>query len=174
MSRGKSNKASSSFNEEDRQLLQNINKTVKGLKEELKSLREELNKSKKDLKATKQALNLTNSQLDDLEQYGRRENIRIHNVAESTSAKDDGEDVLFKVADALKIKLAEYDIQRVHRIGVKKTSRNAKPRPVIVRFVSYQKRNEFLFEKSKLKKSMHFGNAFIIEDLTPLRSKLLR
>ena len=62
----------------------------------------------------------------------------------------------------------------MHRIGVKKTSRNAKPRPVIVRFVSYQKRNKFLFEKSKLKKSMHFGNAFIAEDLTPLRSKLLR
>ena len=84
MSRGKSNKASSSFNEENGQLLQNINKTVKGLKEELKSLREELNKSKKDLKATKvenqrlkQALNLTNSKLDDLQQYGRRENIRI-------------------------------------------------------------------------------------------------
>ena len=69
----------------------------------------------------------------------------------------------------------ENDLQiYVHRIGVKKTSRNAKPRPVIVRFVSYQKRNEFLFEKSKLKKSMHFGNAFITEDLTPLRSKLLR
>ena len=75
MSRGKSNKASSSFNEEDRQLLQNINKTVKSLKEEIKSLREEFNKSKKDLKATKlenqtlkQALNLTNSKLDDLEQ----------------------------------------------------------------------------------------------------------
>ena len=68
MSRGKSNKASSSFNKEDRQLLQNMNKAVKGLKEELKSLREELNKSKKDLKATKvenqrlkQALNLSNS-----------------------------------------------------------------------------------------------------------------
>ena len=37
-----------------------------------------------------------------------------------------------------KIELAEYDIQRVQRIGVKKTSRNAKPRPVVVRFVLYQ------------------------------------
>ena len=126
------------------------------------------------IKRPKQALNLTNFKLDDLEQYGRRENIRIHNVAESTSAKDDDEDVLFKVADALKIELAKYDIQRVHRIGVKKTSRNAKPRPVIVRFVSYQKRNAFLFEKSKLRKSMHFSNAFITKDLTPLRSKMLR
>ena len=109
----------------------------------------------------------------DSEQYGRLENIRICNVAKSTTVKDDGEDILFKVADALKVELAKYDIQRVHRIDVKKTFRNAKPRPVIVRFVSYQKRNEFLFEKSKLKKSMHFSNAFITEDSTPLRSKLL-
>ena len=43
ISRGKSNKASCSFNEQDRQLLQNTNKTVKGLKSEIKSLREKLN-----------------------------------------------------------------------------------------------------------------------------------
>ena len=30
----------------------------------------------------KQSLNLINFKLDDLEQYGRRENIRMHNVAE--------------------------------------------------------------------------------------------
>ena len=52
MTRGKSNNSSCSFNEEDRELLQNINKTMKDLKEEIKSLRDELNKSKKDLKMT--------------------------------------------------------------------------------------------------------------------------
>ena len=180
MTRGKSNNSSCSFNEEDRELLQNINKTMKDLKEEIKSLRDELNKSKKDLKMTqsenqrlKQALNLTNFKLDELEQYGRRENIRIHNISESENENDDGADVLFKVADALKIELDERDIQRVHRIGAKKTSKNAKPRPVIARFVSFQKRNQFLFEKSKLKGSRYLSNAFITEDLTPLRSKLL-
>ena len=84
MTCGKSNNSSCSFNEEDRELLQNINKTMKDLKEEIKSLCDELNKSKKDLKMTqsenqrlKQALNLPNFKLDELEQYGRRENIRI-------------------------------------------------------------------------------------------------
>ena len=178
MTRGKSNNSSCSFNEEDRELLQNINKTIKDLKEEIKSLCDELNKSKKDLKMTqsenqrlKQALNLTNFKLDELEQYGRRENIRIHNISESEN--EDGADVLFKVADALEIELDERDIQRVHRIGAKKTSKNAKPRPVIARFVSFQKRNQFLFGKSKLKGSRYLSNAFITEDLTPLRSKLL-
>jgi len=48
------------------------------------------------------------------------------------------------VANALDIELTEYDIQRVHRLGRKKKSAHAKPQPVIARFVSYQKRNEFV------------------------------
>ena len=110
--------------------------------------------------------------MNDLEEYGRRENIRIHNVAETDCDKDDGEDVVFEVANALDIELSELDLQRVHRIGKKKTSL-AKPRPVIVRFISYQKMNEFLFGKSKLKKNGILKNVFITEDLTSLRSKLL-
>ena len=69
----------------------------------------------------KQSLNLTNFKMDDLEQYRRRENIRIHNVAETDCDKDDGEDVVFEEANALEIELSEMDVQRVHRIGKKKT-----------------------------------------------------
>ena len=47
MTRGKSNNSSCSFNEEDRELLQNINKTMKDLKEEIKSFRDELTKVRK-------------------------------------------------------------------------------------------------------------------------------
>ena len=158
MTRGKSNNSSCSFNEEDRELLQNINKTMKDLKKEIKSLRDELNKSKKDLKMTqsenqrlKQALNLTNFKLDELEQYGRRENIRIHNISESENENDDGADVLFKVADTLKIELDERDIQRVHRIGAKKTSKNAKPRPVIALLFLFKNETNFCLKKASLK-----------------------
>ena len=110
--------------------------------------------------------------MDDLEQYGRRKNIRIRNVVETDCDKDDGEDVVFEVANALNIELSELDLQRVHRIGKKKTSL-AKLRPVIVRFISYLKRNGFLYSKSKLKKNGKLKNVFIAEDLTPLKSKLL-
>ena len=120
----------------------------------------------------KQSLNLTNFKMDDLELYGRRENIRIHNTAETECEKNDGEDVVFEVANALDIELSELDLQRVHRI-VKKKTFLAKPRPVIVRFISYQKRNEFLYGKSKLKKNGKLKNMLITKDLTPLRFKLL-
>ena len=66
------------------------------------------------------------------------------------------------------------DIQRAHRLGEKTKNIERKPRPVIARFVSFKKRNEILFSKSKLKNSAEFQNVFISEDLTPLRFKLLQ
>ena len=97
----------------------------------------------------------------------------IHGFPESNDISDDGEKVVLKVAEYLEIQLQANDIQRAHRLG-KKTSDMKKPRPVIVRFVSYKKRNEILFAKSKLKNNQNFANTFISEDLTPLRSKLLQ
>ena len=57
----------------------------------------------------------------------------------------------------------------------RKRSPRAKPRPIIARFVKCKHRNDVLFSKSKLQEcnDEKFKNAFITEDLTPLRSKLL-
>ena len=55
----------------------------------------------------------------------------------------------------------------------KRSTMSARPRPVIARFANYKKRNEFIYAKSKLKDLEVCTNAFITEDLTPLRSKLL-
>ena len=54
----------------------------------------------------------------------------------------------------------------------KKKTADAIPRQVIVRFFSYKKRNKFLKAKSRLRDSKYFPDAFITEDITPLRSKL--
>ena len=63
----------------------------------------------------KQALSLAVYNVDALEQYGRRENIRIHGVAEKiNSNKDDGEEVVANIAAELGIDINEYDIQRAH------------------------------------------------------------
>ena len=61
------------------------------------------------------------------------------------------------------------DIQRAHRLG--KRRRNGKSRPVIVRFQSFKKRNEFRRGRSNLKNT---DKSFIAGDLTPIRAKLLR
>ena len=112
--------------------------------------------------------------LDEFEQYGRRENIRIHGIPESNNSADDGEKILRTIAEELHIELNDLDIQRVHLPGRKKKSTQAKPRTTTARFVSYRKRNQFMYANSKLSDSSKFKEAFITEDLTPLRSTLLR
>jgi len=112
-------------------------------------------------------------QLDRQEQYIRRENILIYGVEENKEDNDDGEKVLFKIADELEIDLEDNEIQRVHRLGQKRRN-NEKPRPIIARFVSYKKRNELLTNKRELKNIEGRQHVFVCEDLTPLRYKLLK
>jgi len=123
------NKNISSFTEEDRCQLYEINNTVKDLFSQLHDLKSDLNETKEHLNEVKtknarlkQLVNLNHYQLDSLEQYGRRKNIRFYNVPEWSDDKDDGEDKLFEFAKTLNIKLEEADLQRVHRLGKKKVA----------------------------------------------------
>ena len=68
----------------------------------------------------KQALSLNVFNVDALEQYGRRENLRIHGSPESKEKQDDGENIVFELAKELNIDLKSCDIQRAHRLGKKK------------------------------------------------------
>ena len=103
--------------------------------------------------------------LDDLEQNGWRENLRIHSVVESSERKDDRENIVLAVAEELNVEIRNYDVQRAHRLGMRKSSPNAEHRPIIVRFESYKKRNEILFAKAKSRDSTAFQSAFITEDI---------
>ena len=153
------NKSSSGINDEDKQQLADIIKTIKKLFEEVEYLEEEVEESKLKYEEIKseneklqQIVNTTFFKVDELEQYGRRVYIRILVVAERADEKDDGEEVMAKVADALNVEInPELDIQRVRRLGKKKKSPKAKPPSVIVRFASYRKRMEFMNRKLKLK-----------------------
>ena len=103
----------------------------------------------------------------------KKENILIYGVEENKEDNDDGEKVLFKRADELEIDLKDNEIQRVHRLG-KKRRNNENPRPIIPRFVSYKKRNEFLTNKREIKHIEGRQHVFVSEDLTPVRYKLLK
>ena len=117
-------------------------------------------------------INLNTLQLDDMQQYNRIENIRVYGVQEAKSSKDDGDTVILNVAKTLGVNLRPADIQRARRLGKEKKNVE-KPRPIILRFVSNKKRNELFYKKSELKKSEDYKNAFVVEDITPLRQKLL-
>ena len=169
------------FTEADRQKLHKIYESVASLTSQVSKLQKSLKKSDQKIKELKteneklkQALNINTLEIDNLQQYSRRENIRIHRIPQSKGKKDDGEEVVIELAEKLGINMESYDIQRAHHMGRKRSPR-AKPHPIIARFVKYKHRTDVLFSKSKLKECNNekFKNAFITEDLTPLCSKLL-
>lgn len=123
----------------------------------------------------KKTLNTTYYQLDKLDQYVRRENLRIYGYPENEDSNtDDGEKIIQKIAAELKVKLnVNTDIQRAHRLGKKNPQRKS-PRPVIVRFTSYKKRSEIIRKKKLLQKSESLKDCFMVEDLTTLRFKIFQ
>lgn len=101
---------------------------------------------------------------DSLEQYQRRQCLRIFGIPEMDA--EDTDKIAIDVASKIGIKLETCDIDRSHRVGRKAD----RPRPVIVKFVSYRKRREVFQNKKQLKGS----GVTIREDLTQMRYKLLK
>ena len=124
-------------------ITQNLENKLNGIQKEMVEYENKLNQleeKKEQLRdETVQKTNLLVFQLDRQEQYIRTENILIYGVEENKEDNDDGEKVLFKIADELEIDLEDSEIQRVHRLGHKRRN-NENPRPIIARFVSYKKK----------------------------------
>ena len=62
------------------------------------------------------------------------------------------------MAKDLNIELKDSDIQRANRLGRKRINSNSRPRPIIIKFLSFKKRNEFFFAKSKLRNLKQYEN----------------
>ena len=105
---------------------------------------------------------------DRLEQYTRRDNLRIFAIEDP----DEDEDVLqakvMEVAAEVGVKLEANDISIAHRLG----RSGERGRPVIVRFCHRKKRNAVLGNKKELKKKRE--KIFINEDLTPMKATMLK
>ena len=114
MSSGRKKNKTGNFNQNDRERLDENYKQLTEILDEIKSLQKEVSANKDEIEQLKienlklkQAAYLNIFHTDNLEQYRRRENIRIYGISESTSynSKDDGETSLLKIATALQIDL---------------------------------------------------------------------
>ena len=119
----------------------------------------------------------TQIELDKKSQYGRRENIRLHNVPEPKLQPGQREDtnaaVIKLLHDAGHTAVKPEDISVSHRIPIRDKSKN---KPLIARFVSRDVRNKVMFNKRDIKNhqntKLNFPELFITEDLTPLRQQM--
>ena len=108
---------------------------------------------------------------DRLEQYTRRENFRISGVAVApgeTSAQT--EKLALNLMKETGVTVTGDDIADCHRVG---RPRDGKQQ-IIVRFVNRKKRTEVMRNKKSLKTKEAYSKIFINDDLTPLRTKLLK
>ena len=88
-------------------------------------------------------------EIDDLEQYSRRNCLLLHGVVEMNAECTD--DIIIKTcAEELGIDVKQEDLDRSHRLGKVKSDDN-KTRPIIVKFDRYAVRNKVFSNKKQLK-----------------------
>ncbi|KAJ4430577.1 hypothetical protein ANN_19165 [Periplaneta americana] len=132
---------------------------------------EDNNKVISDLKSTLETrdkkIEALENKIDDLEQYQRRQCLRIFGVAEE--ATEETEKIVMEVAQRIGVDVQPHDIDRSHRVGRRDISNN-RPRPIIAKFVSYRKRSEMFSNKKRLKGS----GVTLRDDLTAMRHNILK
>ena len=140
-------------------VVERLQETLNFNLEEVNDLRDEIARKDSEIQGLEE-------KLVELEQYQRRDNLRIFGIPEKANEDTDG--VALKLfEDKLGIQLRRDDISRSHRIGPKVAG---KVRPIIIKFTNYRPRNAVFRSKRKLKGT----NITIKEDLCSERLQLLR
>lgn len=147
------------------------------IKEELSSMiKEQVDAQTKDLRQEVKALQLHNAQLkedlstiksnqDELEQYSRRNCVRIGNVKEQEGESTDN--IVLDICKTSGATINANDIDRSHRVGKPKAG---KTREIIVKFVSYKSRSAFIRSRKTLREKK--CDVYLNEDLTQTRKNL--
>ena len=107
---------------------------------------------------------------DALDQYSRRENVRITGIPEGEGTEENLVDKIIQVASSMGVVIDVSSFNDVHRLGVKRPGQN---RQIIVRFMNRTLKIKFLSGRKNLKNT-DYKNVFINEDLTKLRFKLFQ
>lgn len=144
-----------------------IDDKLSTMQSEIDVLKTEISELKNELYVLKSETS-SDDALDNLEQYHRRNNVRIFGISESTDENTDSL-VLDLFKNKMGLQLDPEKIDRSHRVGRKNPDKN-RPRPIIVKFVSYRTRSLVYDNKSKLKGS----GVLVREDLTRRRVALYR
>ena len=111
-------------------------------------------------------LRMVKHELNDLEQYGRRNNLRINGLAENDS-EDTNEEIKKFAKEHLHVELVDSDFDRSHRVGKPNPD---KPRAILVKFTSYRARKLLITQRRQLKGT----RLSIHEDLTKKNQTLLK
>lgn len=111
-------------------------------------------------------------QMDDLEQYSRRDNVKISGLVpeKENESMDDLENSILKLAADMDCNITKESISVAHRLK----HENNGVKVVIVKFNTRKDKEAFYKAKKNLKGNKTYENLYITEDLTVMRYKMLR
>ena len=139
------------------QQLNDINKAINFINKKFEEFEKDLKKKEKEIKLLKKENSYLNKSLDEMdpvvdrqEQYSRRNCLLVHEIMEET-VKDTDETIINTLQQSMNETIKPEHVDRLHRLGKPKSSKNVKPRPIIVKFVRYNTRNRTYRKQKKLK-----------------------
>ena len=106
---------------------------------------------------------------DGLEQYSRRNSLRIYGIDEK-EGESPAEIVLDLVNKDMDLNIEPAALDRVHRVGKRQEARGS--RPLLVKFSTYRDRDRVYRAKARLKERK-LGHIYVNEDLTRTPTQLL-
>ena len=145
------------------------------LKDEIQGIeivKEELKAAKEELRAAKTNMQINRFEIDRLEQYSRRDSVRVCGIAETDN--ENTNDIVVRVAKDMGVVISPNDISVSHRVGGPRRGRNSdKPRPILAKFVRREFTSQIMYRKKNLREVEAYRNVYVQEDLTKARSKLV-
>ena len=138
------------------------------LEKKARDLEKKNNKLLKEVGRLNNKVTKLEDDLDSVEQYNRRNTLRIGGVPEEPSENTDAKVV--KIASAADCTIQLNEIDRSHRVGKAKKDR---PKDIIVKFVSYNARVRLYEARMRLKETDGYNSVTINEHLTRKRKQLL-
>lgn len=147
---------------------------ISAVEDENKRLHDQVVELRAELESLKVS---TERSRDTMEQYSRRNCLRIAGVPEPDDASiENTDEIILDIAKQCDVQLHLQDIDRSHRLkaGKPTSNQNHRPRDIIVKFTSYRARNAFYWGKSSLKICVSYKNVYINEDLTKNRADILK
>lgn len=144
----------------------------KSIQVKIDEVKQEVDKS---VKLLKNQLERAESKIDDMEAYDRRNNLVFTGLPDSTMKSTD-ELVIDLCKNKLNVDVSINDIQRSLRLGRidSASDTTSKPRPIIVRFVSYRVRQDIYQARKSLRQRRECVDIYVNENLTVKKMGLLR
>ena len=137
--------------------LDDMDKAINFINEKSEEFQKDLKKKEEEIKLLKKENSYLNKRFDKMdtvvdrqEQYSRHNCLLVHRIVEET-VEDTDEKIINTLQQSMDETIKPEDIDRSHRLSKPKSSKNAKPRPIIVKFVRYNTHNRIYKNKKKLK-----------------------